>query len=90
MKSQRNKFGKKIAKRIFGRTFLIILFLLFQFILLGVSFTSLINYLQYILIINLVTSFFLTVYIVNLFEFIEVINIMVHFGLGRFLLSINE
>jgi len=41
MKSQRNRFGEKIAKRIFGRSFLVILFLLFQFILLGVSFSSL-------------------------------------------------
>ena len=65
MKSHRNRFGKKIAKRIFDRSFLVILFLLFQFILLGVSFSSLTEYLHYILIINLVLSLFLSVYIVN-------------------------
>src|ERR1035437_332012 len=65
MKIHRNRFGKKIAKRIFGRSFLVVLFLLFQFILLGVSFSSLTEYLHYILIINLVLSFFLNAYIVN-------------------------
>lgn len=65
MKSQRNKFGKKIAKKIFGRSFLIVLFLLFQFILLGVSFFLLTAYLNYIFLINLILSFFLAVYIVN-------------------------
>jgi len=65
MKNQRNRFGRRIAKRIFGRSFLIILFLLFQFILLGVSFSSLTEYIHYILLINLVLSFFLAVYIVN-------------------------
>jgi len=65
MKSKRNKFGKKIAKKIFGRSFLITLFLLLQFILLGVSFFLLTNYLQYIYFINLILSFFLVIYIVN-------------------------
>ena len=65
MTIQRNKFGKRIAKRIFGRSFLIILFLLFQFILLGVSFSSLTEYLNYILIFNLILAFFISVYIVN-------------------------
>src|SRR5665647_3692670 len=65
MKSKRNRFGKKIAKKIFGRIFLITVFLLFQFILLGVCFFLLTAYLNYIFLINLILSFFLAVYIVN-------------------------
>jgi len=65
MKSRRNKFRNKIAKKILGRSFLITLFLLFQFIILGVSFFLLTEYLHYILIINLILSFLLAVYIVN-------------------------
>src|SRR5665647_622391 len=65
MKSKRNRFGKKIAKKIFGRIFLITIFLLFQFILLGVSFFLLTAYLNYIFLVNLILSFFLAVYIVN-------------------------
>lgn len=65
MKSKRNKFGKKISKKIFGRTFLITVFLLFQFILLGICFLLLTAYLNYIFFINLILSFFLAVYIVN-------------------------
>ncbi|MEI8200449.1 MAG: cardiolipin synthase [Eubacteriales bacterium] len=65
MNSKRNKFGKKIAKKIFGRSFLITLFLLLQFILLGVCFFLLTAYLNYIFVINLILSFLLAVYIVN-------------------------
>jgi len=65
MKSQRIKFGKKIANNIFSRRFIIILLLILQSILLGISFFMLSQYIRYIYLINLFITFILSVYIVN-------------------------
>ena len=65
MKSQRIKFGGKITKKIYSRSFLIVLLLMLQFILLGVFFIFLAQYIHYFYLINLIISFILVVYIVN-------------------------
>jgi cardiolipin synthase A/B len=65
MRSQRIKFGEKIAKNIFSRRFIIILLLILQSILLGVSFFMLSQYIHFIYLINLLITFILSVYIVN-------------------------
>ena len=65
MNSQKIHFGGRITKRIYSRSFLIVLLLIFQFILLGASFLLLTQYIHYIYLFNLVISFVLAVYIVN-------------------------
>ena len=65
MRNQRIKFGEKITKNIFSRRFIIILLLIFQSILLGVSFFMLSQYIHFIYLFNLLITFILSVYIVN-------------------------
>jgi cardiolipin synthase len=65
MRSQKNRFGRKITKTISTRSFLILILLMLQAILLAVSFFMLAQYIHYIYIINLIMSFLLAVYIVN-------------------------
>src|SRR5665648_639511 len=65
MGSRKSKFKIKISKNIFSRRFIVILLLVFQVILLGVSFLMLTQYIHYVYIVNLIISFILVVYIVN-------------------------
>ena len=66
MKRLSIKLASRLAKRIYSRSFVIILLLILQFILLALSFFMLSQYIHYIYLINLVMSFFLAVYIVNI------------------------
>jgi cardiolipin synthase len=65
MNRQSMMLGRRITRRIYNRNFMIVILLLFQFILLGVSFVLLSQYIHYIYLINLIMSFILAVYIVN-------------------------
>ena len=65
MENQRIKPRKNLFKNKFSRSFMILLLLMLQFVLLGVSFFLLTQYIHYIYLINLSMSFMLSVYIVN-------------------------
>ena len=65
MGNRKSKFKIRVSKNIFSRQFIVILLLVFQVILLGVSFLTLTQYIHYIYLINLIISFILVVYIVN-------------------------
>jgi cardiolipin synthase len=65
MAGQESKFRKKVTKSMFRRSFVIILLLIIQVILLGISFLILTQYIHYIYLLNLVINFILAVYIVN-------------------------
>lgn len=65
MGSRGSKLKKKVSKNIFSRRFIVILLLVLQVILLGVSFLLLTQYIHYVYIVNLIISFILVVYIVN-------------------------
>lgn len=62
---QKIKFGEKTKKGVFSRSFVIILFLILQCIILGVFFFKLTGYVHYLYAINLIVSFIMAVYIVN-------------------------
>ena len=65
MGNKKNKFKAKVSKNIFSRRVIVILLLLLQIILLGVSFLMLAQYTPYLYLINLLISFVIIVYIVN-------------------------
>ena len=65
MGGQVRKFRKKVTKSIFRRPFVILLLLILQAVLLGVSFFILTQYINYIYLLNLAVTFILAVYIVN-------------------------
>ena len=65
MDGHKIKFGEKLSKGIINRSFIIIVLLVLQVLLLGVSFALLTQYIHYIYLINLLLSLFIVVYIVN-------------------------
>lgn len=59
------RFSEKLSKGIINRSLVIVLLLVFQVLLLGVSFVLLAQYIHFIYLINLFVSLFVVVYIVN-------------------------
>jgi cardiolipin synthase len=59
------KFSEKLSKGFINRSLIIVILLVLQVLLLGVSFVLLAQYIHYIYLINLVISLFVVVYIVN-------------------------